>query len=274
MSGRVEPAAGTGPVAGVGHWLADAAALTGRGIRLTRRDPGTLFALTVMPVIFFVFFSYILGSGMSVPGGSYRDYLFPGLLVATITFSTVPAVIAGLHDDLRNGVVDRVRSLPASVSAALVGRAVADNLRNLVGVAVLVVLGLLAGVEFTGRLVALLGGLALLLVYGFAMVWLAAFLTVSLRSLGAAQMIGTAVTGPLGFVSSLYADPSGMPGWLRVVAEHNPASATGDALRAWMSGQTPGGALWYALAWLVTAILVFAGLTIRRVSRGLPANPR
>lgn len=251
----------------VGFWLADAAALTGRGVRLTVRDPGALFAMTVMPVIFFVFFSFILGSGMSAPGMPYLDYLFPGLLLATITFSTIPSVIAGLHDDLRNGVIDRVRSLPASVSAALTGRCTADNLRNLVGIAVLTVLALVSGVRLPADAGRLLAALGVLMLYGFAMVWLAAFLTVMTRGLETAQMIGTMIAGPLGFVSSLYADPAGMPAWLRVVAENNPASAAGTVLRAWMIGQSPGGSLWYALAWMSAAVLVFAGLTIRCVSR-------
>ncbi|GAB3153976.1 ABC transporter permease [Micromonospora sonneratiae] len=249
-----------------GYWLTDAALLAGRGVRQMLRSPGTLFATTGLPVIFFVFFAYVLGSGMSSPGQPYVQFLFPGLLVATVTFSTIPAVITGLHDDLNNGIIDRIRSTPASVSAVLLGRALADNLRNVLGSSVLLGLALLAGVRFSGGFPEALAAMALLLLYGFAVIAFAGYLTTAMRNVEAAQMIGTAVAGPLGFVSSLYADPARMPVWLRVFAEQNPASHTGDALRAWMGGTSAGSSLWYAVAWLVGATLLFGWLANRRVA--------
>lgn len=254
------------PARQAAHWLTDAALLAGRGIRHTLRSPGTLFALTAMPVLFFVFFSYVLGSAMSAGDEPYVQFLLPGLLVATITFSTIPAVISGLHDDLRSGLIERIRSMPASVSAALAGRAVADNLRNVVSSAVLLGLGLVAGVRISAGWSELIATAALLLLYGFAIVCFAAFLTVSLRGAEAAQMIGTAVAGPLGFVSSLYADPAGMPVWLRVFAVHNPASHTGDTLRAWLGGDAAGASAWYAVGWLALAVVLFGWLTLRRIA--------
>ncbi|MEV5536148.1 ABC transporter permease [Saccharopolyspora shandongensis] len=255
-------------------WWLDAWLLTSRSVRRTFRAPDTIFTMTAMPVIFFVFFGYVLGGMMRPPGQDYPTYLFPGLLVATITFSTIPAVIAAVSADLRSGITDRFRALPTSPSAVLTGRTAADGARNIIGIVVLVLLGAITGIDLTalgfGRAVA---SLALLLLYGFAMAWIAAFLAVVTRGGEAAQMIGTAVSGPLGFVSSLYATPESMPSWLRVFAELNPASHTGDALRSWLAGQPAGASPWYSAAWLIGIIAVLGWLTAHRFRRTTARPP-
>ncbi|NIJ13034.1 ABC-2 type transport system permease protein/oleandomycin transport system permease protein [Saccharomonospora amisosensis] len=251
----------------VAWWWTDAWLLVVRNVRTTLRTPDTIFAMTAMPVLFYVFFGFVLGGTMNIPGEDYTQYLFPGLLVATITFSTVPAVIGAVSADLRNGIMDRFRALPMSRSAVLVGRTAADSVRNLIGIVVLVILGLFTGVDLSTGPGYLLAGLGLLLLYGFAIAWIAAFIAIAMRGAETAQMIGTAVAGPVGFVSSLYANPAAMPAWLGAFAEYNPASHTGNTLRDWLDGTPAGSTLWLAVAWLAGIVLVLGFLAVHQFQR-------
>jgi ABC-2 type transporter len=91
-------------------------------------------------VIFVLLFRYVFGGAISVRGGSYIDYLIPGVFVQTTLFGG-NATAVGLAQDLREGIIDRFRSLPMARSAVLAGRTLADLARNAVTVALMVAVG-------------------------------------------------------------------------------------------------------------------------------------
>ena len=251
---------------GLRWWLTDVWLLAGRNIRRTVRMPDLIFTLTVMPLVFFVFFGYIIGGAMQVPGGNYIRYLYPGLMIGMITYGALPAMVAGLGEDMRNGIMDRFRSLPMTRSSVLIGRAFSEGARHLVGVLVLIAVGLIAGYRFRefGLMVA---GIALVLLYGFSLAWIASFVALTTRSVEAAQMIATVALAPLGFISSMYAPPETMPVWARLIAQHNPITHVVDTVRAWFNGASAGSSAWLAFAWLIGITLVFGTLAVVRFQR-------
>ena len=54
----------------------------------------------------------------------------------------------GLAEDLERGVVDRFRSMPMARSAVLIGRTLADLVRNVLIIALMIVVGYLIGFRF------------------------------------------------------------------------------------------------------------------------------
>src|SRR5258708_40269997 len=88
--------------------------------------------------------------GRSLPQGvAYVDFLLPGVFVQSVTFGASQTAV-GLKEDLTRGVVDRFRSMPMARSAGLAGRTVADLVRNIVVIFLMIAVGYLVGFRFLG----------------------------------------------------------------------------------------------------------------------------
>jgi ABC transporter DrrB family efflux protein len=249
------------------EWLRDARLMAGRNLRRIARAPDVIFTMAVAPIMFFVFFRYVFGGAIQVPGDDYTQFLIPGFLVGMSLFVAVPAMAVAIAQDLRNGVTDRFRSLPMTRSSVLFGHSVAEVARYSVSIAVQVAIGLIAGFRFHGGLGASVAAIALLLLWCFALAWVGAAIGLLARSVEAAQGMSTMLLAPLGFISSVYVPPESMPLVLRVIAEHNPITHMTDTIRALLNGTPTGSALWASLAWIAAIILVFGTLAVSRFRR-------
>uniref|UniRef100_UPI0003A6DEB2 ABC transporter permease n=1 Tax=Amycolatopsis balhimycina TaxID=208443 RepID=UPI0003A6DEB2 len=92
--------------------IEDGWTLTQRYLAQLARRPARLATVVAFPILMVLIFAYLLGGGMSVPGGgSYREFLMPGMFAMTMAFGLSGTMIAVL-DDAVKGVTDRFRSLP------------------------------------------------------------------------------------------------------------------------------------------------------------------
>nr|MBA2600869.1 ABC transporter permease [Actinomycetota bacterium] len=91
--------------------IRDAIAIAQRNLIAYIRIPQLLVFSTIQPVIFVLMFRYVFGGAISVPGGSYVDFLMPGIFVQTMVFGSMAAAI-GLATDLKSGLMERFQSLP------------------------------------------------------------------------------------------------------------------------------------------------------------------
>ncbi len=126
--------------------VSDAVTIAWRNLLNIRRNPQLLVFATIQPVIFVLMFRYVFGGAIKVPGVSYVDYLMPGIFVQTVVFGALTTGV-GLAEDLQKGLIDRFRSLPMARSAVLIGRTLADLVRNVFVVALMCIVGLLVGVD-------------------------------------------------------------------------------------------------------------------------------
>jgi ABC transporter DrrB family efflux protein len=253
---------------GIGWLLTDSILLGQRNLKRILRSPDLIFYALFMPLVFMFLFVYVFGGAIHVPGMSYRQFLLPGLFVQMVIFGSVSATAIGVAEDMQRGIMDRFRSLPMTTSSVLMGRQITEILRNVITIAVMVVAGLLIGFRFRGTLAETLAGFGLLLLFGFAFSWLAAFIGLSVGSAQAAQSAGLVWLFPFVFLSSAFVPTQTMPIWLRVFAERSPITAIVNTLRAWFDGQSAGAAPWMALAWALGLIAVFMPLSIARFNRG------
>ena len=253
--------------------LADSGTLIWRGLARWRRDPGPLIASLGFNILIVLMFAYLFGGALQVPGGgSYREFLMPGMFVMTMVFGISLTTIA-VAEDLERGVTDRLRSMPVSPLAPLAARAVADMLFALVTLGVLLLTGLAIGWRAHGGVGATLAAVGLILLLRFALIWVGIFLGLVTRGQTAVVAVQT-LEFPLGFLSNAFVAPSTMPAWLGAVAAWNPLSATVGATRELFGNPGWGGDSWaaqhyplLAVPWPLVLVAVFLPLSVARYRR-------
>ncbi|WP_328650106.1 ABC transporter permease [Micromonospora sp. NBC_00330] len=253
--------------------LVDSGTLVWRGLARWRRDPGPLIASLGFNILIVLMFAYLFGGALQVPGGgSYREFLMPGMFVMTMVFGISLTTIA-VAEDLERGVTDRLRSMPVSPLAPLAARAVADMLFALVTLGVLLLTGLAIGWRAHGGVGATLAAMGLILLLRFAVIWVGIFLGLVTRGQTAVVAVQT-LEFPLGFLSNAFVAPSTMPAWLGAVAAWNPLSATVGATRELFGNPGWGGDSWaaqhyqlLAVLWPLVLVAIFLPLSVARYRR-------
>ncbi|ALO92874.1 Transport permease protein [Streptomyces hygroscopicus subsp. limoneus] len=251
----------------------DGLAMAGRQLRRVRNTPGLAILTQLMPVNMLLFFGYVFGSALAVPGREYRSFLVPGLLAATAAGGLMTGMFQAAQDTHR-GVMDRFRTMPVSRAAVPLGQAVADLLVTAVGTVPLLLTGLAVGWRIEGSGAGAAGAVGLLLLFRFACTCAGILLGLLSRSEEAAGQLGAA-SFVLPLLSNAYIPTGNLPHWLRVLAEWNPISAVTTALRD-LFGNAPvtAGAAWPvahpvagSLAWSLALTALFLPLAVRRYAR-------
>jgi ABC-2 type transport system permease protein/oleandomycin transport system permease protein len=248
----------------------DALAIAGRNLIALRRVPRLLVFSTIQPVVFLLLFRYVFGGVVSTSliGVPYVDYLLPGVFVQTSVFGAIGAAI-GLATDLQTGLLERFRSLPMARSAVLAGRTVADLIRNVFVVTLMVVIGFGVGFRIHTGPLPFLGGMLLVLLFAYSMSWVFATVGLLVGDPETAQAAAFPVMAPLVFASSVFVPVSSMPGWLQGFANHQPVSVTASAVRALTLGGPTASDVWQSLAWAFGIVAVFAPLAVWRYRRAV-----
>jgi ABC transporter DrrB family efflux protein len=249
--------------------LADTSVVTGRNLRHFIRQPQLLIFSTIQPIMFVFLFAYVFGGAVkgSLPHGvKYIDFLLPGIFVQSVAFRATQTAV-GLSEDLERGVIDRFRSMPMARSAVLVGRTVADLVRNVLIIGLMTAVGYLIGFQFQAGLLNALACIAVVSAFGLALSWIFAFVALTVRGAEAAQSAGFVVIFPLVFASSVFVPVASMPDWLQVFAKASPVTLTANTARSYaLDGGVPGS-LGGAAAWIIALLVIFIPLCVWRYRR-------
>lgn len=242
-------------------------------LRFARTPQLIVLALTQMS-LFLLIYRYMFGGAIHVGGMPYVDFLVPGFIATGVLFGGIGTAVA-MAEDLQQGFIDRLRSLPIPRSSVLAGRAIADTAILALSLAVATAIGFAVGFRLHGSVLDGLAAFGLVIAFGFAFEWL--FITLGLLAGNgqAAQGMGMIVL-PFAFISSAYVPVSTMPSWLQVFAQHQPLTYMVDAVRALTLGphahQLLGHPTAYfvtrALIWALVILAVAAPLAIARYRRG------
>ena len=224
-------------------WWDDVWVLTRRNLIHVRREPQQLSDVTVQPVLFTLLFVYVFGAAMVLPGGgSYKQFVLAGLLTMNLTTSTVGTAI-GLSMDLSTGVINRLRTLPMSPTAILVGRSTSDLLAAMLCSVFVAITGLIIGWRPETALPSVLAGFAIALLFSYALTWLTASVGMAVSSPESAQGIVFIFMFPLAFVSNVFVPTQGMPAWVATVANWSPVSAVASACRDLFGNPNPAATI-------------------------------
>ncbi|HKY50388.1 MAG TPA: ABC transporter permease, partial [Candidatus Limnocylindria bacterium] len=117
-----------------------------------------------------------------------------------------------------------------------------------------------------------LAGVALLLLFAFAMAWLGVWIGLLTKTPEATQQLAFTVLFPITFVSNVFVPTQTLPDWLRPIAEWNPTSALTAATRQLWGNPNPFAATGFhaehpielTLIWVVVLVAIFAPLGVLR----------
>jgi ABC-2 type transport system permease protein len=202
----------------------------------------------------------MFGGAIHISGLRYVDYLVPGFIATGVLFAGIGSA-AATAEDLEQGFIDRLRSLPIPRSSVLVARAAADTAIFAWSTAATAAIAFAVGFRLHGSPVDGLAAFGLVILFGFAFEWL--FITMGLfaGTAQAAQGMGMIVF-PFAFVSSAYVPVSSMPSWLQIFAQHQPLTYMVDSVRSLTLGPHAHALLGHPTSYYATRALIWTAVII------------
>jgi ABC transporter DrrB family efflux protein len=257
-----EPSLGTR----IGWAVTDTLTITRRNLLVWMRVPAYLVFTVVQPVIFVLMFRYVFGGAIHTTSGSYVNFLMPGIVGQTAAFATFGTAIA-LAQELKKGVIDRLRSMPMARSAVLAGRLVADTIRMFITIVIVVGVGYAVGFRFSNGFGLAVAMVVMATVFGLAICCISAFTGLAIGDEESVQAFGLVWLFPLTFLSSAFVPIPSMPGWLQAFANNQPVTYVINVMRSMALGGPIAADLWKSAAWLAGIFIVFAPLAVRAYKR-------
>lgn len=255
------------------RFLSDGWVTTRRNLLKIRRVPDILVFTLIQPIMFVLLFTYVYGGVIEIPGSSYAEFLMAGIFAQTVVFGSTYSGSA-MAQDLKDGIIDRFRTLPMSPAAVLIGRTNGDMLINASSMVVMMATGFIVGWRIRSSFLEAAFAVILLLLFAYSFSWVMAFIGMSVRSPEVINNVSFLVLFPLTFISNAFVPAETLPTPLRVFAEWNPVSALVQAARELFGNVPPGipvGDTWTAQNPVLTVLIgmtvmlaIFVPLSIRK----------
>jgi ABC-2 type transport system permease protein len=236
--------------------------LTGRQLRALARQPVFVVITLIQPMIWLLLFGQLFKRVVEVPGfagGSYIEFLTPGVVIMTVLFSSGWSGMAFI-EDMDRGVMDRMLSSPVNRGAMMAASMANQAVNTVIQSVVIVLVGLLAGARLHG------GPLGVLVLLVAAVLLAAAFSSLSngmallVRTRESLIGFSTMLTLPLSFLSSAMIARSVAPGWIQTVSGYNPVDWAVVASRSALSADPDWPAILTRLGGLLTVAVVMGWL--------------
>jgi ABC-2 type transport system permease protein len=249
----------------VAYTIADSTTLFRRNVRRLRRYPSMTVLLIGMPIVFLLLFDGVFGGqlshglGRSLSGGhvgrtAYLNYVTPGILLVMVAASVQGTAIV-VAMDMTSGIIDRFRSMAIARSAVLIGHVVASLVQVVLSFGVVVGVAVAVGFRPTADALAWFGAVGIIVVFAFALIWLATALGLAAKSVETASNTPMFLT-LLPFLGSGFVPTATMPEGLRQFAEYQPFTPVTETLRGLLTGTGIGTNAIAAVAWSVGVALV------------------
>ncbi len=238
----------------------DTRVMCGRVLRHNLRSIDTIITVVAMPVMMMLASVYIYGGAMDI-GMNYKNYIVPGILLFCIV-SGVAYTSYRLNIDVTKGIFERFHSMPISKSSILGGHVWTTIIFSCISVFVVLLVSMLIGFRPAADLPQWLLAVLLILVFTFAMTWIAIFFGLICRTNETAGIFTYILMGLI-FTSSGFAPTNTMPAGLAAFAKHQPMTPVIDGLRGLMLGQKIDGDLWIAFLYCVVIWALFRVLSMK-----------
>jgi ABC-2 type transport system permease protein len=258
--GRALPVAVTSPVA---VWFEDGWTVTRRNLTKIKRSPDMLVFAVLQPIMFVLLFSQVYGGAIAVEGTDYTQFLMAGIFAQTVVFGATFSGSA-MAQDLKEGLIDRFRTLPMSSSAVLIGRTNSDLVLNGISMVIMMLTGLAVGWRVNSSPLEFVAGVALLLLFSYAFSWVMALLGMSVKTPEVINNASFMILFPLTFISNAFVPSDTLPLVLRVFAEWNPVSSLVQAARELFGnvGSAPVPDIWTMQHPVVTVLIGIAVMLV------------
>lgn len=226
-----------------------------REVRVYLRERSRVLSSIVSPILWLVVYGGGLGSQISVSGLSYQAYIYPGIIVMALIFSSV-FYGASIVWDKKIDFLKEVLVAPVRRSTAFLGKVAGGATDGLIQASIILLLSPFFGVSV---------GLNLVLVYMYMIILLVGLVSIGLiigsfmESSEGFSLIGGFIIFPLFFLSGALFPLTNLPDWLLTLTLANPLTYGVDALRGLMLGSYRFG-LFVDFSILLTFAAVMVGL--------------
>jgi len=239
-------------------------ALLLREVKIYFREKERIIAIMVSPLLFL----FVVGRGLSghspVPGYSYQQFIFPGILCMVILFTSITYGLYIIWDK-RLDFLKEVLVAPISRSTLFFGKALGGT----VGATLEALILLLIGAAFILPLgpFKIAGALALAGLFSFLLVNIGLGLGARMSSMEGFGLVMSFLTWPMFFFGGALFDLTQAGSWLRLAATLDPFTYCVDLMR-WVLlgwGVLPAGldlaaVLFFCAATAAWGIVSFGGL--------------
>jgi ABC-2 type transport system permease protein len=220
-----------------------------------------IFYIAGMPVVLLLLFVFVfggtLGAGLGgIEGGraEYVAYVIPGMLLFTVAGGSQGTAIA-VAMDMKEGIVDRFRTMPISRASVLTGHVVANVLQTMVAVVIVVGVAVVIGFRATTGPVEWLAAAGLLSLATLAITWISVALALVSGSVESASNLPMPLI-LLPFFGSGFVPTASMPDPLRWFADNQPFTPIIETVRLLLLGGEIGSGGLVAVAWCIAITLV------------------
>lgn len=235
--------------------ISDMAVIAGRCLRHAFRSIDTLITVVAMPIMMLLLFVYVFGGSINTGNVNYVNYVVPGIVLMCILSGT-PYTSVRLNMDVKRGIVDRFRSMPIAKSSILAGHVLTSVVFNMFSSLMVILFAFITGFKPQAGLMDWLLVLGILLLFTFAMSWLAVVFGLLAESSEGAGVYAYIILVML-FISSAFTPTDSMNKALRVFAEHQPMTPIIEAVRSLFLNVPVGNNALIAVLWSI-GILVFS----------------
>jgi ABC-2 type transport system permease protein len=248
--------------------VAHTGAIAARHVRAFARQPWWIAISLMQPVIYLVLFSQLFQTMGELPafGGSYLDFLLPGIVVMSALNTGGWAGTASI-DDMERGVMGRMLVTPVSRSAVVIGHLAQGALIVVLQALILVGLGVAIGARFDGGLPGIAVMFVASILLGSAIGALSHGLALLARTQETLIAASQGIILPMTFLSTTFMVPSLMPAWMATVASFNPLTWAVEASRSALDGSGDAWFVLVRLGWLAAFLVVSAFLALRAFGR-------
>jgi len=241
--------------------LRDSATMLRRDIRHSLRNLSVTLSGLLVPIIILVLFVYVFGGAVGAGlggvahGGTYIDYLAPGIIILTVGSGCATTAL-NLCMDLSEGIITRFRTMAIWRASVLTGQVFGGLIRTMISVVLILGIALLMGFRPTASLVTWIAALGLIALFTLAITWMGVVFGLVGKTPAGANSLSL-IFQLLAFTSSALVSPNSMAGGVRLFATFQPFTPVIDTLRGLLLGTPIGGnSVVLAIAWCIGLILV------------------
>lgn len=199
-----------------------------REFKVFLRERSRLIASTFTPLLWL----FVIGSGLGSTnlqiGTDYQKFIFPGIVCMSVIFTSV---FFGSYIiwDRKFDFLKSVMVAPSSRTTVFVGKTLGGMTTSLFQVAIILVIGMVLGINYDA--LSLLQIISIVLILSFGMTSLGLTFGSYIESLEGFQLIVSFVVFPLFFLSGALFPIDNLPPWLKFITLVDPATYSVDALR-------------------------------------------
>ncbi|HEX4400862.1 MAG TPA: ABC transporter permease [Galbitalea sp.] len=238
--------------------LIDIGAMVARELRRTVRSVDMLITGLALPALIMCVFVIVFG-GAAERDGHYIQYVVPAILILCAGFGSAVTAVS-VAKDMREGIIDRFRTMPIFGGSVLVGHVVASVLRNLGSSVVVIGVALLLGFRPDADLAHWVLAVVYLVFAITAFTWLCCAVGLVLSEEAANSINFVFLFLP--YLSSGFVPVNTMPQWLRGFANNQPFTPIIETMRSLLNNTSPGTDGWLAIAWLGGVLIVGYGASL------------